>query len=253
MCGDPSLYCPVVTSFPHGNHKPIPVSEGYFTIGNGGAAEGGDGASAVVTRTSQSIAPPGYYARKGIKYICPAGKYGATAGLSTPECSGDCDVDGFYCPPGSISPFQKACGSPNVICPAGVVVPMQVRPGYYTSDPSLELCPPGMWRDWAGKSVDASIFSPVATHSSIPACQLCPENTYKTKSGDSIAMCLPCNITTERVRSTSNRVTCECTAVVEEGFTSVYNTTTSECLILRENSTVYIDESYYEYNSSFTR
>lgn len=50
------------------------------------------------TRTGQEIAPPGHYAFNGILYVCPAGFYGATQGLSTATCSGACSVPGYYCP-----------------------------------------------------------------------------------------------------------------------------------------------------------
>ena len=52
----------------------------------------------VSTRTGQQIAPPGHYAFNGILYVCPAGFYGATSGLSTATCSGPCSVPGYYCP-----------------------------------------------------------------------------------------------------------------------------------------------------------
>lgn len=81
MCGDADRYCP------GGNFAPTYVDKGYYSIG------GNDS-----TRTGQAIAPPGHYAVDGHLYVCPAGYFGATEGLSTPECSGLCQVPGFYCP-----------------------------------------------------------------------------------------------------------------------------------------------------------
>jgi hypothetical protein len=50
------------------------------------------------TRNRQTIAPPGYFALEGLLYPCPAGYYGAISGLSSPTCSGICNIPGYYCP-----------------------------------------------------------------------------------------------------------------------------------------------------------
>ena len=42
--------------------------------------------------------------------MCPAGFFGSEFGATTSNCSGQCDA-GYFCPPGSISPKQKKCGS----------------------------------------------------------------------------------------------------------------------------------------------
>jgi hypothetical protein len=52
----------------------------------------------VSSRVAQEIAPPGHYAFNGVLYVCPAGYYGATSGLTSPTCSGPCSVRGYYCP-----------------------------------------------------------------------------------------------------------------------------------------------------------
>ena len=252
MCGDPSYFCPPVVEYPFGNFRPTKVGVGFYSIGSGGSAAGGDGASAVVTRTGQRIAEKGYYAVQGVLTICPAGRYGAVEGLSSPLCSGLCDVDGYYCPPGSTSPRQKACGGPNVICPKSTVVPLLVRPGYYTSDPRLEVCSPGKYRNWTA-SVDASNLQSVVmpTAASIPPCQLCPEGTYKPASGDSVDDCRPCN--SRDTYSSADRVTCECQLIFEDAYTSVYDQVTDTCTVVEKTELQYIDESWYEPNSSFTR
>lgn len=81
MCGDPSRYCP------GSSPRPLNVSIGWYTIGGNES-----------TRIGQAIAPRGYYALKGLLYPCPAGYYGAEEGMSSPQCSGMCFVDGYYCP-----------------------------------------------------------------------------------------------------------------------------------------------------------
>lgn len=52
----------------------------------------------VSTRIAQELAPAGHYAFNGVLYVCPAGYYGATVGLTTSTCSGPCAVPGYYCP-----------------------------------------------------------------------------------------------------------------------------------------------------------
>lgn len=253
MCGDPSYYCPPVLIYPYGNWYPTKVSIGYYSIGSGGSSINGDGASAVVTRIGQRIVEKGYYAIDGIKYICPAGRYGAIEGLSTSLCSGYCNINGYYCPPGSISPYMKACGNSNVICPKTTIVPLLVRPGYYTSDPKLELCSPGKYRNWTELSKDNTIYksSIMPTSHLIPDCQLCPDGTYKPNSGDNFIDCKPCLLIDSK--STLNRITCECLIVLEMNYVSIYNISTDTCDIITKSEQLLLDEKYYEKNSSFTR
>ncbi|CAM9174325.1 unnamed protein product [Ectocarpus fasciculatus] len=97
-----------------------------------------------------ALSPPGSYADQGLLYTCPAGRYGASHGLSVPLCSGSCSV-GFYCEPGSVSSRERACGGPSRMCPAGSGWPIMVDSGYYTTDystvPDEEACPPGLFRN----------------------------------------------------------------------------------------------------------
>jgi hypothetical protein len=86
MCGDASRYCPV--NSPH----PLEVNLGFYSIGGN-----------VSTRIAQLIAPRGAYASNGVLYSCPAGYYGAQEGLYQEQCSGRCDVPGYFCPSKSIA------------------------------------------------------------------------------------------------------------------------------------------------------
>ena len=63
-----------------GASTPEVVREGYYSTG---------GTS--VTRTNEVIAMPGYFAKGGILFPCPASRYGKTEGLSDEFCSGDCE------------------------------------------------------------------------------------------------------------------------------------------------------------------
>jgi len=48
-----------------GSWDSIDVSDGYFSIGG-----------EMTSRSGQRIAPRGFYAEKGMKYACPAGRFG---------------------------------------------------------------------------------------------------------------------------------------------------------------------------------
>ena len=226
MCGDASVYCT------EGSWKPTPVSEGFFSTG-------GDHS----TRTGQAQVQKGSYAIHGIQYKCPAGFYGATVGLSSPECSGKCNKAGFYCNPGSIFPTQHACGSDDKICPAGTVAPIQVLPGFYTVDySSLSInrseCAPGMWRNSTGLSLDTTIEgglrSPIMTHESVPPCELCPIGTYKALNGDDPNLCIPCPHQSE---DTPSRMLCSCmeTFPKSTGMVAFFNLTAGNCSAMHKD------------------
>ncbi len=89
---------------------------------------------------------------------CPAGRYGAVVGLSTPACSPDCRhgacprpsvcAAGFLCPAGSIIASPRECGGAHVYCPAVRPVsfddvdlsrPLPVAPGYYSTGVCLRV------------------------------------------------------------------------------------------------------------------
>jgi hypothetical protein len=81
MCGDPSRYCP------EGSAIPRVVPKGFYSMGGNES-----------TRSNVVVSPMGHYARMGVLYTCPAGRFGATEGLDSSFCSGPCDVNGYYCP-----------------------------------------------------------------------------------------------------------------------------------------------------------
>lgn len=237
MCGDAGFYCT------EGAYKPTKVSLGYYSTGGTHS-----------TRTGQQMVLKGSYAVEGIRYICPSGYYGSKDGLQNPTCSGVCDVAGFYCPEGSISPTQRVCGGDNVYCPPGSTAPIKVSPGFYTADytsrnDSLRgSCPPGKWRNWTGLSYDATVNnsrSPIDTFKSVPACQLCRLGTYKATAGDDLSSCLSCP---NQSNSTNDRVRCNCLATLSLTTTdSVYfNLTTAACEIITvEHAAANIHDNYF--------
>ncbi len=235
-CGSPSRYCPRNSS------KPMEVEKGYYATG------GLDDAR----RTNQTLTPIGLYSISGLIYICPAGTYGATEGLSATSCSGPCNQPGWYCPAGSITPFQKACGSDNVYCPATTVAPLVVHDGYYTSDYEYEPCPPGSWRPNVTHWIDANVpgLSGVVTLAESPHCQLCPDGQYKTKTGDGKWLCKQCPAF---ATSNADRSICICNDVVASGYFMHFNIVTGVCEKVSESQRLVLTDEGWEVNSAYTR
>ncbi|OQR95945.1 hypothetical protein THRCLA_22041 [Thraustotheca clavata] len=121
-CGSSSVVCRA------GSAYPIAVSSGYYSGGDTLLTEARNRDS---TRWYQKPCPLGSYCVNGIQYLCPGGTFGGIQALSTKLCSGLC-APGYYCPPGSFSAQQFACGASNVYCPAGSSLPIPVKVGYYT-------------------------------------------------------------------------------------------------------------------------
>jgi hypothetical protein len=119
----------------------------------------------VLARTAQcsGLCQPGYYCPmasiSATQIPCEGGIFGAEAGLKTPQCSLNCEVNtglstglddastaqfcvankcspGFVCPPASTVSNQTACGGADVYCPGGSVLPTPVSAGFYTVGPS---------------------------------------------------------------------------------------------------------------------
>jgi hypothetical protein len=91
-CGGSTFYCPRASSIP------TPVSVGYYTTPIG--------PSRAMNRSSQLECPRGSYCVGGIRRPCPAGRYGATTGLSTSACSGPC-TPGHWCKEGAWDRQEK--------------------------------------------------------------------------------------------------------------------------------------------------
>ncbi|KAG5188061.1 hypothetical protein JKP88DRAFT_276023 [Tribonema minus] len=124
----------------------------------------------VLTRWQQARCEPGFYCVggvrrvamgvqgrlgmrvfEGVRYPCPAGRYGNRQGETSPQCSGSCDP-GFYCPPASATSTAEPCGSTDRYCPAGSAAPVAVAAGYFTVEDATAavrsaqaVCPRGHW------------------------------------------------------------------------------------------------------------
>jgi len=137
-CGGIDRYCPA------GSAAPIAVSSGYYTVGPD--YSGGN----PLTRTAQKLCEPGHYCVDGVQRPCPAGRFGMSAGLASPGCSGTCP-EGYFCPEGSSNATSRPCpagrygssagltdGScsglcaPGHYCPAGSSSPQQMPCAFLT-------------------------------------------------------------------------------------------------------------------------
>jgi hypothetical protein len=100
------------------------------------------------TRAAVRQCQPGTYCREGVAYLCAPGRYGSSAGLTSPLCTGQCAA-GFACPAGSRSSIQFECGLADrgepavppapgegteaVYCPSSADSPLQVPAGFYST------------------------------------------------------------------------------------------------------------------------
>ena len=171
-CGSAAYFCPT------GSASPTPVSLGYVTLG-------GD----ATTRSDQRIAAVGSYAFLGLENLCPGGYFGDSEGLSSGFCSGPC-APGFYCPPGSTSPYMRRCGGDYFFCPKGSAAPQVVYTWYYTADYYTEPCAPGFYRNFSALKINFNV-SHISTIPVVPSpapCAPCPPNTFKGQRYDIVAL-----------------------------------------------------------------
>ena len=145
VCGGPAVYCP-----PH-SVVPTAVSPGFYSLGAASVPHQAQVAADAATRFSQAQCEPGYYCVGGVRSPCAPGRYGATPGLSSADCSGLC-APGFLCGLASTSPTQSLCSAgPGQYCPLGSFAPIDVPSGNYstngtlTSRSDLSPCPPGAY------------------------------------------------------------------------------------------------------------
>ena len=82
---------------PEGSPLPLPAPPGYFTV-NGTSS----------TRSAIEECVPGTYCIEGIIRDCPAGRYGDSYKIFSPDCTGPCRK-GYYCPVGSTSSIEIPC------------------------------------------------------------------------------------------------------------------------------------------------
>lgn len=116
QCGSPAVFCP------GGNGVPLPVQNGYYSVGSG-----------LATMFKERKCEPGHYCANGVKRLCDFGHWGSEWGMNISTCSGLCSP-GYYCPEGSISSTEIQCGDAGKYCPGeGNFKPTAVDVGYYST------------------------------------------------------------------------------------------------------------------------
>jgi hypothetical protein len=121
-----SLYCP------RGSPIPLTAPPGWYSVQGNSS-----------TRESIRICPEGTYCVAGVLQECPAGRFGDSVELATPDCSGPCRK-GYYCPIGSTSSIQVPCprgrygdreGLTSSLCSGACQNPRHCEPGSTTDRP----------------------------------------------------------------------------------------------------------------------
>ncbi len=134
-CGRAEVYCPA------GTPERLPVADGHYSAPLSAPPE---------LRSEQLPCEPGYFCVQGVRYPCPAGRFGSDARLTDDTCTGPCTA-GYFCGSGAMVPNETACGSAAVYCPEGSGGPLRVPDGEYSAGVSLETgnrsvaCPPGSY------------------------------------------------------------------------------------------------------------
>ena len=180
-CGNSSVYCPT------GSYVPTPVSSGYYS---------GPIYLNPKNRFQQWICPVGHYCIDGESRLCDGGHFGNSTGLSSSSCSGLCR-SGYFCPPGSVSDTEHACGGVDRYCPPGSDSPSYVPDGF-VSGPSyvnetirstIESCPLGFYCTGgeshpcpAGTFGNSTVLTSPSCSGLCPIGFYCPEGTSQPDS-----------------------------------------------------------------------
>jgi len=119
--------------------------------------------------------PPGHFCTLPVNTTtvpCPAGTYGASYGLSTRECDGEC-LHGFYCPEGSTSPMQVTCDAACDGCDGPSNGDCHACAPYYQDVAGVcEACP----------TCDHATFHEGCAHRTHTTALPCPAGKYCTES-----------------------------------------------------------------------
>lgn len=118
-CGGPGVFCP------EGATSAVNVDAGYYS---------GPLSVAQSARSTQQECEPGYYCVGGMRHPCAAGRYGTSAGETSPQCSGLCAA-GYFCPEASSSSTALPCGA-GYYCIEGTSAPASVGTGHYATPTS---------------------------------------------------------------------------------------------------------------------
>jgi hypothetical protein len=154
------------------------------------------------TRTYQEQCEIGFYCDQGLKYLCPAGRFGSVQGEYRESCEGPCAA-GFYCGWGSITATATACGGVDRYCPPASGSPTPVDVGFYT-DPAEDAlhrskqirCEQGYYCEHGVRyQCPPGTFSDALAMSSLFTCRDCPPGFFCPKEAQVDPVEFPCGIT----------------------------------------------------------
>ena len=169
------------------------------------------------SNTSCLLCPKGKFCVDGASSAeeCPEHSFGATEGLPSRACSGECNRATQRCPPGTVRPIPDECAAGTYkhddeevcvacwsghFCPSGVEVPTPCPAGRFGREHNLTdafcsgPCAPGHYCE-AGStnataaSCEAGRFNPSAGMSSVDACIITPLGHYSREGDDQKRLC----------------------------------------------------------------
>lgn len=120
-CGDASKYCPL------GSPAPLLAPTGRYTI------DGDEG-----TRSASALCPTGSWCERGVKRRCSAGRYGATLGLGSANCSAPAPR-GRYATIGSELPLDCPAGRYGACKCCGFILPSSSDSHHFIIPPLFSL------------------------------------------------------------------------------------------------------------------
>ncbi len=169
------LLCPSGFFCPLSSAAATPCAAGRFGSSPGGTAA-----------TCTGLCSPGYYCPSSsvsaLQVACPAGRYGASAGLFNGDCEGPCAAGRYGSSIGSsVSSCDGACAA-GYFCPAGSTSATQSPciAGYYSASgaPLCAPCAAGTFSSSGGATTCLDCAAGLSSGPGASSCTSCPAGKY---------------------------------------------------------------------------
>jgi hypothetical protein len=164
----------------------------------------GHACPAASTNATTTLCPSGQYSLAGAGTCtpCPLGRYGATAGVTDPNCTAQCPAGTAGSSPGLTTPACSGSCTAGYACPAGSTSPAPPASlcpmGKYSLAGAqvCSLCPAGRYGDVQGaQSSDctgpcqAGFACGVGTTTPTPSAGLCPPGKFSLAGAQVCSLC----------------------------------------------------------------